>query len=122
MRTHQCLTLLALALLSCSQQAEPSGLAESVVDLPLCNPTSFITAEGDTLDYYSELVQGTDDYFFEMSFNVDPDEDQSSVLREVQIVSSKRSGAIKSILMKNGHGHTYVALDSCRVITFERSP
>ena len=102
------LTLLAFALLSCSQQEEPPDYAESVVHLPVCNRSSYITSDGDTLVYYSELVQESDDYFFEMSFNVDQDEDPSSVLRDIQIVTSKRSGAIKSILVKDRKGHTYV--------------
>lgn len=73
------------------------------------------------MNYYSELNDSTDYYFLETSFALREDEDPQCAIREVQIVSSKHSGAIVSLLVKTLNDHVYVCFDSCRVVSFEKT-
>lgn len=101
---------------SCSM---PPESPRSSVALPVCERSSYGNAEGDTAYYYSEAIDTSDYYFFEVFFSYGEDVDEACSAREVQIVTSKKSGAIKSILVKGQKGHVYVLMDSCQMQKLE---
>lgn len=108
--------ILVLLVSSCSRPIERPITS---VALPVCDRSSYGNAEGDTAYYYSEAIDTSDYYFFEVFFSYGEDVDEACSAREVQIVTSKKSGALKSILVKSQKGHVYVLMDSCQMQKLE---
>ena len=121
MRPQNCLLLIPLLMMSCSWSNDRSTSSQGGTTLPVCARSCFGNSTGDTAYYYSELIDSSDYYFFEISFAYGEDADPTCNTREVQVVTSKRSGALKSILVKGQRGHVYVSMDSCQVQRLETS-